>query len=357
MAKKRLTDPSIPAIITLDLADLIHVVDVSDTTSHPTGSSKKATINQIKQLIASYNDQFIELSDTPSTYLGQSLKIVRVKSDESGLEFASLSLSTPTIAQVATAGNLLNSGQDIRFKDGDDLYYTTLSNNQSQAGNRTIYLPLFDGQIAYHATGSPLTTNYVLKGTTNGAITSSSLIYDNGTNVGINQSSPSAKVHVVGSSSASGAYALKIDDSSNSPLFCVQNDGTVGIGTISPVVKLQVEGLSYLNGGARITSVGIGGYWGGLANEILTLQATTGNPLILQYTEVGQVGIGTNAPNTSSILDIVSTTKGVLLPRMTTTQINAISSPANGLMVYNTTINHICFYDSTGWKKLSFSNM
>jgi hypothetical protein len=353
MAKKRLTDPSIPAIITLDLADLIHVVDVSDTTSHPAGTSKKATINQIKQLISSYNDQFIELSDTPSTYLGQSLKIVRVKSDETGLEFATLSLSTPTIAQVLTTGNVLNTGQTIGFKDGDNIFITYLSNNQSQAGNRTVYLPLFDGQIAYHATGSPLTTNYVLKGTTNGAITSSSLIFDNGTNVGINQSSPSARLHVVGSSSASGAYALKIDNSSNSPLFCVQNDGTVGIGTISPVVKLQVEGLSYLNGGARITSVGIGGYWGGLANEILTLQATTGNPLILQYTEVGQIGIGTNAPNTSSILDIVSTNKGVLLPRMTTAQRNAISTPANGLEIYNTSTTSPNYYDGTTWQQVT----
>jgi len=51
---------------------------------------------------------------------------------------------------------------------------------------------------------------------------------------------------------------------------------------------------------------------------------------------IGQVGIGTVTPNFSSALDITSTDKGLLIPRMTTSQRNAIISPANGLFVYNT---------------------
>jgi hypothetical protein len=49
-----------------------------------------------------------------------------------------------------------------------------------------------------------------------------------------------------------------------------------------------------------------------------------------------QVGIGTASPATSSILDVTSTTKGLLAPRMTTTQRDAITSPATGLQIYNT---------------------
>ncbi len=49
------------------------------------------------------------------------------------------------------------------------------------------------------------------------------------------------------------------------------------------------------------------------------------------------VGIGTLSPDASAILDLTSTTKGLLLPRMTTTQRDAISSPATGLIIYNTT--------------------
>lgn len=50
----------------------------------------------------------------------------------------------------------------------------------------------------------------------------------------------------------------------------------------------------------------------------------------------GAIGIANLAPAASSLLDIVSTSKGVLLPRMTTTQMLAISSPASGLTVFNT---------------------
>ena len=42
---------------------------------------------------------------------------------------------------------------------------------------------------------------------------------------------------------------------------------------------------------------------------------------------------------------------------MTTTQINAIASPAAGLVVYNTTLAVLCFYDGTGWKKVTHSAM
>jgi len=48
------------------------------------------------------------------------------------------------------------------------------------------------------------------------------------------------------------------------------------------------------------------------------------------------VGIGTTTPNASAILDISSTNKGILLPRMSTTQRDAIVDPVQGLTVFNT---------------------
>lgn len=51
------------------------------------------------------------------------------------------------------------------------------------------------------------------------------------------------------------------------------------------------------------------------------------------------MGIGTLSPDNSAKLDVSSTTQGVLIPRMTNTQITAIVNPANGLIVYNTTTN------------------
>ncbi|MFD1163908.1 MULTISPECIES: hypothetical protein [Hwangdonia] len=61
------------------------------------------------------------------------------------------------------------------------------------------------------------------------------------------------------------------------------------------------------------------------------------------YFSAAQVGIGTTTPDTSSILDVESTDKGVLIPRLTTVQINAIVNPANGLVVYNTDLNEFQF--------------
>ena len=61
-----------------------------------------------------------------------------------------------------------------------------------------------------------------------------------------------------------------------------------------------------------------------------------------------QVGSNTSAV-ASAVLQATSTTKGFLPPRMTTTQKNAIASPATGLMVYDTTLNVITYYNGTTW--------
>jgi hypothetical protein len=65
------------------------------------------------------------------------------------------------------------------------------------------------------------------------------------------------------------------------------------------------------------------------------------------------VGIGTNTPDASAILELSNTSKGLLVPRMTGAERVAIASPANGLLVYDITDN--CFYyfrTGTGWQSL-----
>ncbi len=53
------------------------------------------------------------------------------------------------------------------------------------------------------------------------------------------------------------------------------------------------------------------------------------------------IGMGTTLPHTSSALDITSTTKGLLIPRMTSPGITAIANPAKGLMVYDSALNQL----------------
>jgi hypothetical protein len=66
----------------------------------------------------------------------------------------------------------------------------------------------------------------------------------------------------------------------------------------------------------------------------------------------GGAYINTTSVQASAILQADSTTKGFLPPRMTTTQKNAITSPAAGLMVYDTTLNKLCVY-TTAWETIT----
>ena len=67
-----------------------------------------------------------------------------------------------------------------------------------------------------------------------------------------------------------------------------------------------------------------------------------------------QVGIGTASPNSTAILDITASAKGLIVPRMTTTQRGAINSPNAGLLIYNTTTNALEIANSSSlWVNLS----
>lgn len=65
------------------------------------------------------------------------------------------------------------------------------------------------------------------------------------------------------------------------------------------------------------------------------------------YYGTAQVGIGTTTPDASSILHVESSDKGVLVPRLTTAQRNGITTPANGLLVFNTTTNRLEYNSGT----------
>ena len=83
-----------------------------------------------------------------------------------------------------------------------------------------------------------------------------------------------------------------------------------------------------------------------MKKTILTLVTLT---FIGLSTASAQVGIGTSTPDSSAALELESTDKGFLPPRMTTAQRDLIPSPSAGLIIFNTSTNSIEFCDGDNW--------
>jgi hypothetical protein len=72
-------------------------------------------------------------------------------------------------------------------------------------------------------------------------------------------------------------------------------------------------------------------------------------------TNDGNIGMGTSNPQDAAILDISSSSRGFLVPRMNTSEIALIQNPANGLIVYNISDEHLFVYTATGnaWERVA----
>lgn len=139
--------------------------------------------------------------------------------------------------------------------------------------------------------------------------------------VGINKTTPTVALDVVGAAALTGDLSvdtnvLKVDAAGN----------FVGINKTTPTVALDVVGA--------VTSTG----------------TITGNALtITNNGQLGTLSLGAASPVASALIEMVSTTKGLLAPRMTTTERDAISSPASGLLIYNTTTTAFNYYNGATW--------
>jgi len=67
---------------------------------------------------------------------------------------------------------------------------------------------------------------------------------------------------------------------------------------------------------------------------------------------IAQVGINQPNPDSSAVLDLKSNNRGVLMPRLTSAEIQSITNPSEGLLVYCTDLKIFCFFDGTDWISL-----
>lgn len=171
--------------------------------------------------------------------------------------------------------------------------------------------------------------------------------------------------------------------------FTITSTGNVGIGTTSPLYKLQLYssdtsqpslvgvnvyptvgmtlGHGYNFGGFmspnNITSKiqfrpsGSPGYFSDdivfytTAPQLVPSDSDASSE-VMRVTSSGSVGIGTSITDRSAILDVVSRSKGFLPPRMSYTDMVSIPAPAAGLVVYDVTNNKLTVYTGSGWVPL-----
>jgi hypothetical protein len=176
-----------------------------------------------------------------------------------------------------------------------------------------------------------------------------------------------------------GSSALAIQDGAGNATALAISTDNVGIGTTSPEEKLHIEAavaptvlientdssasvgqslgaIEFKGNDASTNADGIRakinaeyrGVGGGTALILST--AAEGSAALeprVYIQQDGDVGIGTTSP--SAPLEVSSTTGGVIMPRMTTAQRNAIASPTNGEMVYDTDLNKFYGYANGVW--------
>jgi len=161
----------------------------------------------------------------------------------------------------------------------------------------------------------------------------------------------------IGSQSGIGFIGGSAAVSSNNINIDLSN-GNVGIGDTSPSRPLTVAGDVEVNVvGSSNTSKGIvinssGTDFESDAGIIQATHAGTGSLTGGYWLKFNANSADKFTVRGDGRTEISSTTGGVIMPRMTTTQMNAISSPANGEMIYNTTDNKFYGYANGAWVAL-----
>lgn len=136
-----------------------------------------------------------------------------------------------------------------------------------------------------------------------------------------------------GNNSGSGAINASYSN------FFGFNTGTADIGSNNIIL-----GCNITLPASTADAINLGGVLFGTGTYNTTTGAQSATP-----TAAGKIGIGVVTPHASAKLEVSSTTGGVLFPRLTTTERNAIASPANGLMIYNSTTNKFQGYAGGAW--------
>jgi hypothetical protein len=222
--------------------------------------------------------------------------------------------SVVSCAQDAPAAGVAGSDKQIQFNDG----------GSTLAGAANLYWDKANGRLGI------------------GTATPAALLHL--------QSSTSASMFLQTTGASNNAHIIWQTDTANASLFGIMNSSATANNNFNNIPL-----------GARIGTGGAA--TGGL---VLYTQSTTA-PLIfvtggvafanerMRIDSEGKIGIGTATPAATALLDLTSTAKGFLPPRMTEAQRDAIATPATGLVVYNSDTDALNYYDGSDWAAVGAS--
>jgi hypothetical protein len=258
----------------------------------------------------------MELTDTGNLIIGGSSGTARLAVKGSGTTSATTSL----LVQNSAGTEVLKVTDDsvTNARGVFNVLHPSVATRSLKLGWGSIFATDSGSELTIGAVYSvPSSPQILLAGNARGSgANTMQLQASAGVSIATSLINPSAQLHVKGSGTTSATTALLVQNSAGAQNFKVADNGSVQIGTFNFVSSTVIE------------------------NTTTRLVATTG-------------GVAVNSSyafaNSSSILDVASTTKGFLPPRMTTAQKNAIATPAAGLMVYDTNLNKLCVY-TTAWE-------
>lgn len=225
-----------------------------------------------------------------------------------------------TIAMVGGGGTSSSMIQMGKFGDGIGKFFRASANGVLQIGKHS--------GGAYGSAGTTTTEIYV----------------DGNSNVGIGDNTTiNARLHVTGSGATSSTTSFLVENSSGDDILNVRDDQYVTI-----TGNNAINNFFALKNDATWTMLDAGD--AGSNNGQLRIKSSNNNRFWFKA-DAGLViaDSGAVALDSSAVLKANSTTKGLLPPRMTNTQRDAISSPTAGLMLYSSTDSKLQFYNGSAW--------
>jgi len=342
-----------------------------------TGLTLDKTAITNKTTVTVANDDYVLISDTSDS--GNLKKAL--KSDFGGGGSSSLSgLTNATTANTINNSAFLQEWQWDSLTSGNGLKLSSSSTGAS--GNSQSILLI--QQTGINADTSQTTFSAIISNTKTGATSKSVALklLNNGAGENLRMQSTASLVPnyltyynssdaltaEIGHTNFAAPTHFYINSYLQSIIFKVVDIerfrlGSDGINTSANYINVTSPNFISYSGTGRFYSTngdeysfqannaGSSAFFGALSGDRGCLRTTGGQAIIWNNNQ--QVSINQNTVNASAQFQVDSVTRGVLLPRMTTTQKNAIASPAEGLEVYDSTLKKKCFYNGTAWETIT----